>query len=126
MQQQNDQQKLNLQKIAQAKALRKQELIEQAMKEMSFPACLISNEWITVMNKAMINCCPMTQRCLVEDFADALHALATCGTSLNLQQFQIVANSLDAVCPQTLGLDPWEYKGVGEAHDQDEYRWSSC
>lgn len=101
---------MKLQQIAAEKNKIATSIVEKKMKEEYFPVELLTKFWIDNMREAIKDCHPMSQKATLKDFVKALAKMHKAEPRLTMTEFQIVANSLDAVSMNQLGLDVEDYE----------------
>lgn len=100
---------LALQKIANEKRQMMQERMLKKMEDTFFPANKITDRWRHITRTALMNTVPVMNKTAVKDFVSALKVVIDPKAKINMNQFQILANSLDTASPASLGLTTEEY-----------------
>lgn len=108
----NFEQTMKLQQIAAAKKGIVNEIIQKKMQDEKFPNDKIDCVWISMMRISMRRCTPLTQRTNLKDFKDAVNAINADRPQLTLTQFQVIANSLDAVSIEQLEISEEAYSDL--------------
>lgn len=106
---------MKLQQIAGAKQQIAHGIIQKKMAEEKFPSHLLDPLWIEQMRVAIRHCSPMSQKATLKEFKSTMQHLNDENVQLTLTEFQIIANCLDVVSPQQLGLNDHEYYALVEA-----------
>lgn len=102
-------QNMKLQQIAIAKQQIAAELIKEKMQQQNFPKDKLPEGWLSIMKKALMKCPPISQKANLKEFALALRSIHNENSQISLSSFQIIANCLDAVAPDDLGLTQPQY-----------------
>jgi hypothetical protein len=104
----NDQQKkIDLQKILQAKNVMAGDLFAEALNTELFPIDKLSNYWKSAARMALLKSAPMTHRLSLKEFASVV--VADPYEKLTLFQFGVLSNALEAVSPESIGFVNEEY-----------------
>ena len=103
------QNQLTMQQIAQEKQKLMNERIVAKMDTVFFPKELITDRWREVTRKGIMNTIPVVSKTSVADFRSALKAVITPGGEITLNQFQVLANTLDTASPASFGMTEEEY-----------------
>jgi hypothetical protein len=107
MQNNEQQKKLDLQKILQAKNVMAGDLFEQVLNSELFPIDKLSCTWKGAARMALFKSAPMTHRLSLKEFAAVV--VADPSTQLTLFQFGVLSNALEAVSPESIGFVNEEY-----------------
>lgn len=108
MQQQNDQQKkLDLQKVAQAKNMRKGEMFGEKLNTEKFPDGKLSEDWRECVFLAIMKTAPYHHKLSLKEFSEVVENADN--YQFTLFQFGVLSNSLEMVSPDTLALNNKSY-----------------
>jgi hypothetical protein len=101
---------MQMMQLAQQKNQLMMPLIEQRMNEELFPMENVSDEWIEIMADAVRKIQPYSVKAKLQDFASLIMKLESKIPKLSLNDFQIMANSLDVISIEQLELGVYGYK----------------
>jgi hypothetical protein len=113
------QQNMVLQQIANYKKQLTAGIIEKRMREELFPTKTMTRDWKAAVRCAIMNSSPITYQAKLTDFAEAVVIAGRINNQdwdgkITIGQFQVLANALDAVSPNTLGVGHVAYKKIIE------------
>lgn len=100
---------MDLQKLANEKRQMMNERMLQKMENVFFPKNKITERWRHITKTALMNTIPVVNKTAVKDFVAALKVVIDPKAKINMNQFQILANSLDTASPASLGVTVEEY-----------------
>lgn len=103
------QQQIELMKIAGEKRALTAKIIDEKMATTAFPLELLPTGWMDLVKLALMKSSPISQRADLREFVAVVETVNTPGAELSLKSFQILANSLDTVSPDDLGLEAEAY-----------------
>jgi len=100
--QNNDQKKIDFQKIIQAKNVMAGDLFAAALNSEPYPVENLSCNWKSAAQMALLKSAPMSHRLSLKEFADVV--IADPFDKLTLFQFGVLSNALETVSPNVLGF----------------------
>jgi hypothetical protein len=105
---------MQMMQLAQQKNQLMMPLIEQRMNEELFPMENVSDNWLMIMKDAIIKIQPYSVKAKLQDFAALAVKMESDKPQLSLNEFQILANTLDVISIEQLGLGPYGYRAQVE------------
>jgi hypothetical protein len=106
------QSQIQMRQIQQQKNQLMMPLIQQRMNEELFPMGEISENWLETMAEAIKKIQPYSVKANLKEFATLFVKLQDKNPKLSLNEFQIVANTLDVLSIEQVALGPFGYEAL--------------